>query len=269
MNIEKHITEINRSAFTKVNKIFTKKECQEYIIKCEKIFQFILKKKKVNTFSTEAQIIDNPFQYDNFFFQQVYFKRIDKLLRKLLDDDYVLINSNLINRRKFYHPNIHNNIARTAEWHTDSRYLGGKRLGKGLSYIVFIALEDFTKENGATCYIPKTHRITNTAIPKRRANYKHEVVSVKRGDMIIFDSGLWHKGGQPSYKSRWGIFNYYGPWWMKPYYLYDQMLGEKKLKSLNANIKKMLHCYSTPPKNSWKRTSTINWEKRGDWNYNY
>ena len=28
---------------------------------------------------------------------------------------------------------------------------------------------------------------------------------------MIFDSGLWHKGGPPTQKSRWSIFNYYGP----------------------------------------------------------
>ena len=247
--------EIDKNGFTIVNNIFTRKQCEEYIKKCEKLLHLLLKKKKVNTFSTDAQAIDNPFQYDNFFFQQIYFNKIDKLLRKLLDDNYVLINSNLINRRKFYHPNINNTVARTAEWHTDSRNLRGKRLCKGLSYIVYIALEDFSKENGATCYIPKTHLITN--IPKRHYNYKHKVLNLKRGSMIIFDSGLWHKGGQPSNKSRWSIFNYYGPWWMKPYYLFNQMLGEKKLRSLNTNIKKMLHYYSTPPKNSWKRISTI------------
>ena len=48
--------------------------------------------------------------------------------------------------------------------------------------------------------------------------------------MIIFDSGLWHKGGKSTNKSRWTIFNYYGPWWMKPYFSYDKMLGKKKLK---------------------------------------
>ena len=111
------------------------------------------------------------------------------------------------------------------------------------------------KDNGATCYIPKTH--LTTKIPNRHANYKHKVLNLKKGDMMIFDSGLWHKGGPPTQKSRWSIFNYYGPWWMKPYYLFDQMLGTRKINKLNPNIKKMLHCYSTPPKNSSVRISTI------------
>ena len=160
MNIKKHIAEINRNGFSKIENVFTKKECEEYIKKSEKLFQFLLKKKKVNTFNNEAQNLINAFEYDSFFFKQVYIKKIDKLLRKLLDDNYVLINANIINRRKFYHPNIKQTKSRAAEWHSDSRYLGGKKVGKGLSYIVYIALEDFSKENGGTCYIPKTHLIS-------------------------------------------------------------------------------------------------------------
>ena len=95
MNIRKNINNINRNGFTIVAKVFTKKQCDDYIAKCEEVLQFLLKKKKVNTISTNAQAIDNPFQYDDFFFKQVYFKKIDKLLKELLDDNYVLINSNL------------------------------------------------------------------------------------------------------------------------------------------------------------------------------
>jgi len=255
MNIKSHINNINRDGITVIKNIFSKKKCDVYVKQCEILFQKLLKRKKVNTFSTETQAMSNPFQYNDFFFQQIYFKKIDKLLKTLLDENYVLINSNLINRRKFFHKNIYNTQARTAEWHTDSRYLGGKRLGKGLSYIVYIALEDFSKENGATCYIPKTHLITK--IPKRNFNYKHKVLDLKKGDMVLFDSGLWHKGGESTLKSRWSIFNYYGPWWMKPYYFFDKMLGKKKFKKLDDNIKKMLHFYSTPPKNDYIRISTI------------
>lgn len=255
IDISRHVKEISKNGITVVKNFFTEKHCDLYVSKCEVLFQELLKRKKVNTFSTDTQAMSNPFQYDNFFFQQVYFKKIDKLLKNLLDENYVLINSNLINRRKYYHPNIKVTKARTAEWHTDSRYLGGKRLGKGLSYIVYIALEDFSKENGATCYIPRTHLITK--IPLRNANYKHKVLNLKKGNMVIFDSGLWHRGGDSTDKSRWSIFNYYGPWWMKPYYQFHQMLGEKKIKSLDVNIKKMLHFYSKPPKNDHKRISTI------------
>ena len=257
MDIQEHINQINKNGFTIIKNVFSKKKCEQYVKKSEILFNILLNKKKVNTFSPSTQNINSPFQYDNFFLQQVFFFKIDKLLKKLLDKDYVLINSNLINRRIFFHPNILNPDDRRAGWHTDSRYLGGKRLGKGLSYIMCIPLEDFSKNNGGTCYIPKSHLFTNTKIPKRNFNYKHKVLNAKKGDMVIFDSALWHKGGDASKKSRWSIFNYYGPWWMKPYYMFDQMLGKKKMNKLDKNLKKMLHFYCNPPKNDHKRISTV------------
>ena len=117
-----------------------------------------------------------------------------------------------------------------------------------------IPLDDFTKKNG-TRYIPNTH--LSKKIPNRNGNYDFKVLEANKGDMIIFDSGLWHKAGDTTEKGRWSIFNYYGPWWMKPYFLFDQMLGKKKLKSLNKNLKRMLHFYSTPPINDHKRTHTV------------
>ena len=66
----------------------------------------------------------------------------------------MLINSNIINRKKstkFSSKGI--TIGET--WHTDTRYVGNKKLPKGFSYIVFTMLSDFTKENGATEYVPE------------------------------------------------------------------------------------------------------------------
>lgn len=263
MNLQKNLIDIKQYGITTIKNVFSEKECDDYKKKCELLLQELLKKKKVNTFSNYTQVINSPFQYDNFFFQQVYFTQLNKILIQLLDKDYVLINSNLINHRIFFHPNIKSTLTKTkrapspvynSEWHTDSRYLGGERVGKGLSYIMTIPLDDFTLENG-TRYIPKTH--LSKKIPKRKFNYKHKVLEVKRGDMVIFDSGIWHKAGKATSKGRWSIFNYYGPWWMKPYFMFDEMLGKTKIKKLDKNLKRMLHFYSSPPKNDHKRTHTV------------
>ena len=81
--------------------------------------------------------------------------------------------------------------------------------------------------------------------------------------MMIFDSGLWHKGGEATNEDRWALSNYYGPWWMKPYWIFPDMLGIKRMKKLNFNIKKLLHYYSTPPmkerngKNTYESIRTL------------
>ena len=42
-------------------------------------------------------------------------------------------------------------------WHTDSHYVGGKRLDKGFTYIAVTLFDDFFKKNGSTLYIPDSH----------------------------------------------------------------------------------------------------------------
>ena len=79
----------------------------------------------------------------------------------------------------------------------------------------------------------------------------------KKGDMIIFDSGIWHRGGEPSFQSRWSLFSYYSPWFVKPYYRFKDMIGKKDFGKLDRNIKKLLHHNSTPPINDDLRIGTV------------
>ena len=74
--------------------------------------------------------------------------------------------------------------------------------------------------------------------------------------MIIFDSGLWHKGGTSSSKRRWGVFNLYGPWFIKPYFNFPEMMGGKNLSSF-PNSAKLLHFNSTPPRDETERFTTL------------
>ena len=191
--------------------------------------------------------------------EKIYDKKITEDNSIKLNDnqkkEYVCINTNLINRRSFKHPQIKNAMNRTGGWHTDTRTIGGKIVFRGLSYICTMALEDFTIDNGGTCYIPGSH--LKKSIPRRHVNYKHKSMVIKAGTVVLFDSALWHRGGKSSKKSRWSIVNYYGPWWMKPYYDFEKQLGIKKISKLNKDIRKMFHYYSTPPKNDHLRISTV------------
>ena len=71
----------------------------------------------------------------------------------------------------------------------------------------------------------------------RNFNYKSKFLTGKKGDVVIFDSSLWHKGGMPSNLPRLGIFNLYGPWWIKPYFNFQKMIGKKGTK-LNKFVRK-------------------------------
>lgn len=258
--INKHITKLKKDGFTIIENILSKKDCEFFINRSNLLLKKLLKKKKTTAIYKNSQRLIVPFRYDRNFFRLIYFKTVDKILTELLDKDYVIINHSILNRKILKHKFL-DTVRDKPTWHTDSRYLGGRRLDKGFSYVAFLMLDDFTKKNGSTLYVPRSHLLRNK--PKRNGNYKYKVITGKKGSMLIFDSGLWHKGGSGTNEDRWCICNYYGPWWMKPYYRFTDMLGLEKMKKLNYEVKKLLHYYSTPPKkerkgkNTYERTRTL------------
>ena len=69
------------------------------------------------------------------------------------------------------------------------------------------------------------------------------------GSIAFFDAALWHAVGRSSKKSRWGVFNMYGPWFMKPYYDFGCMFTDKKFESMTPLQQQLLHYDSRPVPN--------------------
>ncbi len=57
-----------------------------------------------------------------------------------------------------------------------------------------IALDDFTIENGATFFLPYSQNRLNIPTEKEFME-KAEQVYPKKGDAVIFNASVWHKGG--------------------------------------------------------------------------
>ena len=165
-----------------------------------------------------------------------------------MDQDYVL-QSSVAQNRLFKDQKSKKKYKVGSTWHTDSRYLGGKRLDKNFSYLVIIALDDFTKKNGATYYVdgslklkskPRRYIQQKDLDPKK---YKIKRLIMKSGTVCIMNTAIWHKAGESSSNSRWSIFSIYTGWFVKPYYKYDNFYKMNIKKSL----KKLLHFNSQPP----------------------
>lgn len=63
-----------------------------------------------------------------------------------------------------------------------------------LSVQQIIVLDDFTKENGATYILPKSH--LKSEKPSDEYFFKNAVqIEAKKGDILVFDSLCWHCGG--------------------------------------------------------------------------
>ena len=159
---KKHILNLEKKGITFIKNVFSKSECNKFIKRFEKLTtEFEKKKRKLGD---QGQTIQNYFAYDEKLLKFLQIKKVDQILKQVIDEDYVLINSSLTNRfnrkenlnKKESH---FNNLG--GKWHHDSRIIGGKRLDKGFSYTMLIMFDNFTKENGCTEYVEKSHLIRN------------------------------------------------------------------------------------------------------------
>lgn len=254
MDVRQKISEIRENGFTCFPNYINKEECEKYI----DISEGVLEKLKVSNeyfMSNDAHYILSPFQYDEIFLKLIYDPLKDKILKELLDEDYTLISSSINNPKMKKIVNKKGEKISGDDWHTDSRVLGGKRLDSGFCYLNVIMLDDFTLKNGGTHYVPGSH--LRRDIPDRQGSYKYNVMEGKAGTMVIMDSGIWHRRGNLSDTSRWSMFNLYGPWFMKPYYRFYDMMGESFGKRASKEIRRLLHYNSIPPVNEKDRVATL------------
>lgn len=241
--IDLNIKELVEDGITLIENQFTNDQCDKYIEEFENILaRFKKTGKKLNQ---NCQLIENPYRHNIELASLIYNKTVDEILTKLLDQDYILVNSTIVNRS--INKEVNNEGSNMGDtWHTDSQYVGGKRLDKGFTYIAVTLFDDFSEKNGGTLYIPKSHERREKP---NRTGYDTEakLMSGKRGSIILFDGGIWHKGGEPTENRRWSMFSYYGPWFVKPYFRFPEMLGEEFGNNTTKELRRLFHYNSTPP----------------------
>ena len=200
-------------------------------------------------------VLYNYFLEDKSLSELIYNNRINRFLSKILEKDYGLTSASARNKTFF---NLNNSLfkkqlASGNKWHKDNRYVGGRGVYPSLSYFVITAIEDFSKLNGCTKYIPNSHK-KFSKISKTKTYKNFKFLEAKKGSIIILDTNLAHIAGEPSEISRWAIFNMYSPWYIKPYYEYYNI---QKIPKFTKLIKKILHYYYVPPTDYNKNRSTI------------
>ena len=162
------------------------------------------------------QVLDNYFMDEPDLVELFVQDLTDQVMRKMIDDDYVLLAPSARNRRVLAQKSFGKRTAGMG-WHTDSRFIqGGQGLKPSLCYMTIVCLDDFTRQNGATHYVPGSHKKYERP-HDRDADLDYEVLECPKGSLVIFDTALWHRVGTGNHQSRWGVFNTYGPWFIKPY----------------------------------------------------
>ena len=98
--LKNHISNLEKKGITFLKNIFSKSECNKFIKRFEKLtLEFEKKKKKLGN---QGQTIQNYFAYDQKLLKFFSIKKVDEILKQVIDEDYVLINSSLTNRFKRY-----------------------------------------------------------------------------------------------------------------------------------------------------------------------
>ena len=205
-----------------------------------------------------GSVISHPFLYDSEFYKYVEIPEICDLIERCIGDSIILVNANINNRQ--ISKGLSGNTAPGVGWHTDSRYVqkGQRRLPHGFGYILCICLDNFSEKNGATKIIKGSHLFDEK--PTREIDsdkYKIETITLKQGDAFLFDCGIWHTAGTPNEETRWSIFNFYAPWYIKPYYDYPNMFTSKQKLDFSDRLMKLLHFNSQPPVLQTHRVNTV------------
>jgi ectoine hydroxylase-related dioxygenase (phytanoyl-CoA dioxygenase family) len=131
-------------------------------------------------------------------------------------------------------------------WHTDDAFYLSPRPRPTLGVSVIWAIEDFTRENGATEVIPGSH-LWGAEHPDDRAHDEVPAV-MPAGSVIIFDAGLWHRGGENRGKgTRLAISPQYCQPWLRPQESQLLIVPPDRAKACSPRMRSMLGYSIHPP----------------------
>jgi hypothetical protein len=133
-----------------------------------------------------------------------------------------------------------------ANIHRDIRFFTGDF---PLMLNLLIMLDDFTLENGATYLLGGSHKVE--AKPDKDHFYAHSARAIgKRGDVLFFNSNLWHAAGVNSTQNKRRAFTItFTKPFMKQQLDYSRTLGYDHVAAMNDEVKQMVGYYSRTPTN--------------------
>ncbi|MEM7286890.1 MAG: phytanoyl-CoA dioxygenase family protein [Actinomycetota bacterium] len=156
---------------------------------------------------------------------------IDALFGALLGDRWILYSYTSTAML----PELHQ---ATAEIHTDTaRITPGLVLGA----LATIALDPFTEENGATFYLPGSHR-THPHRPDENEFREHAVrVCRDAGDAVVFHPRVWHAGGRnTTTDTRFAVTLYGTRSYMRQRFDYPRLMDADMVDAVPDRVRRIL-----------------------------
>jgi ectoine hydroxylase-related dioxygenase (phytanoyl-CoA dioxygenase family) len=252
-NLDKKIREIEKNGYCVVKNYLTKMQVKKLLL----TVNFYYKKNKkikyrgVPKRDNEDKILYNLQNKDYVFIKILSDKRIIKIAKYFLDDPYYRF---LPKEKSNYILSYFNarSSGEKLDLHIDSRipYTGKKT---HMMQFVFL-LEDSTNMNGCTTVVKASHKSGKYT---NRKSKKIQNLTGKAGDLIIWDSRLWH-GTLANYNksSRWAIVTTLSSWWVKQSMDMPKSLPKKIFKKCSNYQKQLIGYCSIPPKDEIERINT-------------
>ncbi|MCJ8278157.1 MAG: phytanoyl-CoA dioxygenase family protein [Bdellovibrionales bacterium] len=123
-----------------------------------------------------------------------------------------------------------------------------------------VPLDDFTDESGPFELLPYPH-VTEKS-PDTELFEKHKrVLKPQKGDLVIFDSRLWHRAGRAvGLQARSALTLAFTPSYFKPQMDYTRLMGADEVKMLSSDyLRQLLGLYSRTPQKleEWYSTEKL------------
>jgi ectoine hydroxylase-related dioxygenase (phytanoyl-CoA dioxygenase family) len=107
---------------------------------------------------------------------------------------------------------------------------------------VFFYLDDTDEENGATRYLPGSHRFTDHTMAAPDDVLRTRPIEAPAGSMVAIDGRLWHTSGANTSADRGRdvVISFYIADFIRPQYNWHALLGEDAKRALSPAVRDLL-----------------------------
>lgn len=190
-----HLENLNRNGYTIVDSGLTEQEIHhlhENVSKLKRDYAEKFRSVVVLDEIDEQNTVRAPFLFDSIYLEVCFNKNLINIVKQVLQNNFILNQQNIIINpgQKSYNQ---------ALWHRDLPYQHFT-ISSPLAINALFCIDDFTLENGSTSVLPGSHKVSefpSDHYVKRNALQ----ILAKKGQYIVIDSMLYHKGGYNSTSS--------------------------------------------------------------------
>jgi len=220
--LERALEEITINGFTIVEDVLSAAQLQEAARRIDAVYEVQAAEiggtqnlRRIN----DEMIARGLLAYDEFFLEVAVNPKIIFVLEALLGDYFTLLQQNAIT-------NVPGTTSYQTSWHRDLVYQHFIP-SRPIAISALICVDDFSEVNGGTYVLPSSHKVER--FPSQTFVEKHErVANARAGSAIVFDSMLFHRGGQNRSESpRRGLNHLYALPFIKQQISFPEMLAGK------------------------------------------